>query len=213
MVTRVEQALNNIRAALSDIDGDRWSDNQLISYIDKAQKELCKSSGDLKTTYSIDIVEGEYAYTLPDNVIRINRVEYKRKELPFRPIDKLERVGLDHGEPEYALFDKLRRDKIVLYPTPNTPYEENNADLSVYVTILPSTISNKQDEFEISPVYDIAIEFYTCYMALIANQDTVSLQIANEYKNNYIAQLRLLLADTSVNYKTVGRTSNYKGFV
>lgn len=212
MATRVEQALKNIRASLSDLDGERWSDDQLIIFLDKAQKELVKTSGALKNVYALDTVNGEYFYTLPNTVLRINRVEYKRSPLTFIPLDKAPRVGLDNGTPEYVILDKLRRNQIMLYPTPNNE-EDNNANLNVFVTEMAPTISTIDDDFVISPLFDDALEFYACYLALIANQDTVSMQLAGEYKQNYLIQLNNLLRDTSVNFKSTGRTSYYKGFV
>lgn len=210
-MTRVEAILSKVRANLSDLDKERWTDEQLITYIDSAQKELIALTGSLKDVIHINLVNGEQVYTLPDNVVNVLAVFYNSKKLPFKAMDE-KFLTDDKGLPQYVLINMVNDGKIILYPIPDGIDEENDY-LKVFVTKMPKTITSVNDILDINGMYDLAIEYYVTYRALIGNQDTVSLQLAAEFKSKYLQYLDLLNKNSSISYKQFVRVSEYKGFL
>lgn len=210
-MTRVETILSKVRANLSDLDKERWTDEQLITYIDSAQKELVALTGSLKDVIYINLVNGEQVYTLPDEVINILAVFYNSKKLPFKAMDE-EFLTDDKGLPQYVLTNMVNDGKIILYPIPDG-IDEKNDYLKVFVTKMPRQVTSVDDILDINGMYDLAIEYYVTYRALIGNQDTVSLQLAAEFKSKYLQYLDLLNKNSSISYKQFIRVSEYKGFL
>ena len=210
-MTRVEAILSKVRANLSDLDKERWTDEQLITYIDSAQKELVALTGSLKDVIYINLVNGEQVYTLPDEVINILAVFYNSKKLPFKAMDE-EFLTDDKGLPQYVLTNMVNDGKIILYPIPDGIDEENDY-LKVFITKMPRQITSVDNILDINGMYDLAIEYYVTYRALIGNQDTVSLQLAAEFKSKYLQYLDLLNKNSSISYKQFIRVSEYKGFL
>jgi len=118
----------------------------------------------------------------------------------------------DKGLPQYVLTNMVNDGKIILYPIPDGIDEENDY-LKVFVTKTPRQITSVDDVLDVNSVYDLAIEYYVTYRALIGNQDTVSLQLAAEFKSKYLQYLDLLNKNSSINYKQFIRVSEYKGFL
>ena len=212
-MSRISEILKKARYSLSDLDGDRWTDERLVYLLDEAQKQLIHKTGSLKQIYNLDAYEGQRVYTLSDDVVTINRVEYKQTKLQFIDMDKFYDIMDNSKNPMFCIYDKLDRNNFVIYPTPE---EDADNAIAVYATIMPPTISSTTDEdsvLKVSSIYDNAMYYYIVYSALLDSQDTESLQVASEFKNKYLTELRYLFKESSSDFTDTSATNNYKGFV
>jgi len=210
MATSVKTILAKVRDNLSDTEKTRWTDERLIGLIDEGQKDLANKAGNLKDIIILDLVKGEYYYSLPENVLIVTRVEYKKAALKPITTSQINRDANVKGSPEYFVFDKLRRPNITLYPIPD---KDENGVLAVYCNTLPRTLTNGSDEIEISSAYVKALEFYATYRALMDNQDTMSIQLASQYNSLYQVERRQLKKDSIIDFTDVGNYTRYKGFI
>jgi hypothetical protein len=214
MTTRIEKILASARNTLSDPNGERWNNERLLSLLDEAQKYLVNHTGALKKIVNIIAIDGVYKYSLPDDIITYNRVEYDRKELVLKDIEKVPKVGLDKGIPEICVFDKLNRQNLMIYPTPKIDKNDTkDYYISVFYTYQPKDVDSVNSTLEISKTYDTAMRFYVVYQALLDNQDTLSMNIASEFKNLFAGELQRLSRDSSKDYISEGNYTKYfKGF-
>lgn len=127
---RINTILRNVRSMLSDTNESRWSTPDLISLIDEAQKDICKEAKILKKRLYLNIRPGIAFYSLPDDLIRLERVLYKGVTIPLKG-----HMDMDNEIPnwetrfgddvECIVYDKLNQKDIRLYPC---PYPDENPD-------------------------------------------------------------------------------------
>jgi len=212
-MTRIETIIEKVRYNLSDIDGHRWDDTRLLYLVDEAQKQLVHKTGDLKQIFNLDIVAGQKVYSLPDNIIMLNRIEYKQNKLTLISYEKFFTIKTPkYQTPEFAIYDKLNRGQFIIHPIEKLDENIPNG-ITVFATIMPDTITSTNNELQISAIYDDAIIYYVTYSALLDNQDTSSLQVAGEFKNKYTVELQYLFKEASIDYTQKAPLNPYKGFV
>ena len=128
--------IQEIRDFLHDPDGDRWSDNRILYYIDKAQKDLVNKTRCLHSTINIGLRETIDLVTLPDDLLDVKRVSLNGCKIDLVSHDTLDSKEPDcsscwegkRGTPCYAIVDKTDRHRLRLHPIPDkgsdTLYQE-----------------------------------------------------------------------------------------
>jgi len=212
-MTRIETIIKKARYNLSDLDGNRWDNTRLLYLIDEAQKQLVHKTGDLKQIFNLDIIVDQKVYSLPDNIIMLNRIEYKQNRLTLASYEKFFTLKMPkYQTPEFAIYDKLNRGQFIIHPIEKLKDNISNG-ITVFATIMPNTVTSTNDELQISSIYDDAVIYYVTYSALLDNQDTASLQIAAEFKSKYNNELQYLFKESSIDYTQKAPLNSYKGFV
>lgn len=119
---RVEEIIVKARDTLADPNGDRWADERLIRLIDEAQKDVCRRAKLLRTRKDIAIYNGRATYTLPSDMLLLDRVLLNGDLLPFKSHLEMDRSLSvwedDTGMPQYLVYDKQNRQEVKLYPIP-----------------------------------------------------------------------------------------------
>lgn len=82
-MSRIDRILANVRDVLNDHSKQRWSDERLLRLLDEGQRDISRHSRILKGQCSIELVDGEVYYTLPELCWLITRVTYNGQNLPF----------------------------------------------------------------------------------------------------------------------------------
>lgn len=121
-MNRIEEILTRARYTLADQKAERWSDEQLLSYLDEAQKDLCRRAKLLRSEVVFDVLEGVNEFTMPEDFLLLDLVLFNDKCLALMGHAELEardslwntRVGM----PNAVIYDKQMRGKIKLYPIP-----------------------------------------------------------------------------------------------
>ena len=99
-MTRVQEIIKGARITLQDPDGTRWSDDDLIYYINEGQKDIAKQTELFKSTKVIPLTKGQDKYPLPDNLLKLQRVlynDYKIEIVSTRYMDDLSRNSSTHN--------------------------------------------------------------------------------------------------------------------
>lgn len=122
-MSRITDIISNVRATLSDTKSERWSTTRILQLIDEAQKDICRQSKILRKKVYLNILPGKGEYTLPSDLIRIERVLYKSKLLPaysHNEMDDTFGVWEDvYGTLLKALvYDKMNTRTVKVYPIP-----------------------------------------------------------------------------------------------
>lgn len=121
-MSRIDDILLRVRDTLADPLGDRWPTDRLLRLVDEAQKDICRRAKLLRTKVDIPVYEGQATYTLPNNLLLLDRVLFNTKALPLIDHVKMDEKDLgwetDIGNVSAVIFDKQNRSTIKLYPIP-----------------------------------------------------------------------------------------------
>lgn len=138
-MSRVSQILLRARDTLADPKKERWSDDQLIRFLDEAQKDLCSRARVLREEVSIQVKDGQAEYKIPADLIAIDRVSFRNQNLPLTSYTKLDKTiphWIDHrGEVSHVVYDKQRKGYIRLFPIPDIAHKVQFGVESSYMRI------------------------------------------------------------------------------
>lgn len=136
MATRIEDILRLARITLADQDKQRWSDDDLLAFLNEAHIDFATETELLAGRVEIPVEINNPYFTLPDEVWLITRVLWDTKKLPIishteldtrQTIYRLRDFGLqptdswesDKGQPEAFLYDRRNQNEGKLYPIPD----------------------------------------------------------------------------------------------
>lgn len=121
-MNRIQEILTRARYTLADPKAERWSDAQLLSYLDEAQKDLCRRAKMLRSEVTFNVLEGISEYTMPDDFLLLDLVLFNDRSLSLVGHAEIESRDCSwaerEGQPEAVIYDKQMRGKIRLYPVP-----------------------------------------------------------------------------------------------
>ena len=114
----VNDIVSVVRRRLGDMNGERWSDDQLILYTSMCQTDICIFTNYDKKIRLLAVYEGIEAYKLPPEIIRLERVEFAGYQVPM-----YSRYDIDSGKVRYPLVvkDDLPRNILEFRYTATTP--------------------------------------------------------------------------------------------
>lgn len=120
---RLENIILKVRDTLADPNGERWPDTRLLRLVDEAQKEICRHAKLLRTKITFPIYLNEANYTLPDDLLLLDRVLYNNQVIPLKSHLQLDNEvdgwEGEFGKVEAVVFDKQNRGIIKLYKIPS----------------------------------------------------------------------------------------------
>ena len=123
-MARVDDIITRARETLADPTGKRWSDARLLNLVKEAQEDICIQAELLRGSVTILSYINKQLYTLPDEVLLLDRVLYNGEPLTLTTHEKLDQADPDWeeaiGDIEAVVYDKLNRREIKVYPVPNT---------------------------------------------------------------------------------------------
>lgn len=121
-MNRVREIILRARYTLADPKGERWSDEQLLSYLDEAQKDLCRRAKLLRSEVVFDVLEGMNEFEMPEDFLLLDLVLFNDRSLYLKGHTELEKHDAKWttrvGAPNTVIFDKQMRGKLRLYPIP-----------------------------------------------------------------------------------------------
>lgn len=121
-MNRIEEIITRARYTLADPKGERWSDEQLLSYLDEAQKDLCRRAKLLRSEVVFDVLAGVNEFEMPEDFLLLDLVLFNDRSLNMKGHVELEKHDPSWatrvGAPTTVIFDKQMRGKIRLYPIP-----------------------------------------------------------------------------------------------
>lgn len=99
-----------------------FSNELLLRFFKQGEDNLAHERNFIADRYSIPVVSGTSAYTLPDYILSIRRVTYlgtKLDPLPYRDFREVFQSATQQGKPYWYIYNNVGINKIQLFPTPN----------------------------------------------------------------------------------------------
>lgn len=139
VLSRVRQILFDARRVLADPDKQRWSDKDLLAFLNEGLIDFCTKTRILRKKSKITLTTNEALFDLPEDCWQVLRVTYKNGVLPIVTREELDTKPLpnylaawrpgpnwadDTGKPLAVLFDMLDFHQGELYPVPGPEEEE-----------------------------------------------------------------------------------------
>lgn len=151
--------------------------------------------------FTTDLVDGQKAYKLPDENIRLRGVEIKGTDGEYRRADQIDINDLDYSitnyrdEPGFPDEYDIMAETIHLFPAPSTDSVTLSEGLKLYITrkldVFSKTDTTKEPGFD---------ETYHRILSLGASVDWLSTYGTEEDKNDKEAWLQALRADLKEAY-------------
>lgn len=179
MTITLTNLLADVRDRLNDnASVKQWSDTMLTRWINEGLRDVARRTETLMDRATIVAVAGTQEYTMPTNVHRVHRVEYKRTgdsqiyPLDYRDFNNLDAVwwtsqAITQGTPSFfTMWGFPPSLKIVVYPTPATA-----GTFKVFYYREPAVLVNGADVAEIPEGWWDLIALYCEYVALRRDAD------------------------------------------
>jgi hypothetical protein len=162
--TLISTIIASARQRLNETSTAMWTDANLVTYCNEAQKYLVRETKCLEGISTSTSVSGTQNYALPSNFYKLRRLLYDGKsvkEVSFLDIDEADIDETDiSGDPKnFYIWD----DSIYFLPIPNTTSDS----IKIYYYKTPIAITLSSQTLETNSLYDDVIITYMVYLALI----------------------------------------------
>lgn len=124
-MARVEDILTRVRDTIGDLDKTRWSDSSLIRRLNEGQYDIGKKAELFKATTAIQLVKGQFNYTMPEDFIRLKDAMFAYEPLDVIPAHQMiRRYGKDwrlHTTTDRItalVTDRQDKRQVRVYPRP-----------------------------------------------------------------------------------------------
>lgn len=146
---RIQNILNSARLTLADKDKQRFSDEDLIVFLNQALQDFCQRTKFLNEQITVEVAKDENIITLPATIILLTRVTWQGRILPFytySELDSFQNIAemgdfftynnninshsgdweLKKGRPRAIIWDKRKNSVAKIFPIPeNALFLEN----------------------------------------------------------------------------------------
>lgn len=164
----------DVRSHVDEQTAVFWTDEELNRWCNEALREIARRSETLQNQKSYTVIANQEAYILPEDMLRIYRVEYRRTSdyrvpLEFRPFNEMDSVwGFSRtggGTPDfYSIWSYPGEGGQGLYIYP-IPSETLNDGLRVFYYALPRNLESDDDVAEIPAGWEDLVPLYVEYTA------------------------------------------------
>lgn len=127
-MSRISDIFLLCRDTLGDHGQQRYSDDTLMRNLRMAIKDIAIQTNLFKMIITIPLKNGRGVYKMPDGILNLSHVTYKKELLPLvssgwmtnnKAVDwRTHSVVLPEGDLELAVYDEVKRKEIATYPRP-----------------------------------------------------------------------------------------------
>lgn len=174
--------LTQVRDRLDEATARQWTDAQLRAWINEGARDLARKCEVLQDRDDIAVVAGTREYTLPTDLIRVYRVEYRITgddsvyPLDYKDFNNMDGIWWTHQDISentpryYTMWGFPPTLKIILYPTP-----AQAGTLKVFNYRLPAELATNgtadASNIEVPEGWSDVIVDFCEYMALRKDAD------------------------------------------
>ncbi len=182
MAERELKIISDARTTLNDVNtsSPRWTTQRLLELLNDAQNDLCKVIPLITQKRSINLIQGQETYRLPDNSVKLLRASFEGHAIDILSYDKIEAVSLewetDTGSTiSSVIVNTLSQQEIRPYPL-----IEGNGSLKVRYSSMPNDLGYNEDtedtldELMIATMWNLALKQYVIGMAFLDYGDESS---------------------------------------
>lgn len=166
-----EDVLNHLDATLSGF----WENAEILRWCNEALRDVARRSEVLQTVSSYTINANQITYPLPEDMLRIYRVEYRSsssyiKPLEFQPLQTMDDIWywsreVTGSQPDYySIWGYPGGDESALYIFP-IPSETLADGLRIFYYRLPRKMLNDYDIADIPAGWEDLIPLYVEHVA------------------------------------------------
>lgn len=163
-----DQIIQRVQRITGDSKFIRWSKDELIDYINEAQREYCEKTMILRAESPLTVRENSEIYTLPDDCFIVDRIERSDGNVIVKTTSRdlqrqfSDRYRRDIGDPEFYYQDLDGQKQLRFYPIPGEDILGEYANFigelgAVYgiddVNLEPLVLDNVQIFDEESPLF------------------------------------------------------------
>jgi hypothetical protein len=120
----IDRARVYLRDTSSDSSRQRYSDTQLLAWLNDGQREANSFAWILKSSYSFTLSNGTTEYALPSDFVATWRVEYSRRKLDQTSINELDAMSIGwksaSGTPQKYYVYFASTTLLGIYPAPSS---------------------------------------------------------------------------------------------
>lgn len=202
----VSEIATRVKRQFGDEVGAQITDEDIIRWINDAQRELAVSNDLLQTTATTAIKKGQDQYHLPPDILQLRSVRVAGRKLAFLSPDQAAEWTPNlnseaKGKPTHFTQWSL---KIDLYPTPD--YDDAN-DLQLYYTRNPLLVKTTTDTPELPQQYHNRIVDYCIAQAHELDDNMESYRIKMEQFTSGAAALNGLDQIATEAYSSISVTT------
>jgi len=198
-----------VRVRIKDANASRqrYTDAQLNSIINQTQRDVVNFTWIIRKNTSIELVSGTTYYTLPTDIIHIDRVTWRRRNVPEQTLQSLDSTAqfgdwqIAGGPPQSYFQDPTQSTKIGIQPWPNSSSSTGTVVVN-YVSQATDLSSDSDVPFNAEtryyPWHDLLI-YEPAYKIMLIEGEY---QRAAEYRSYFETRLKSMMDN-------LGRKDNY----
>lgn len=188
-----------VRVRVKDANStrQRYTDAKINALINEAQRDVINNTWAIRTSTSISLVAGTTYYTLPTDIIQIERVTLDRKNISETTLIKLDGENDNgawadvHAKPRQYFQDPAQLGRIGVYPFPLVTADLGTLKI-IYFSQAP-TLSADSDipfnsESRFATFHDLLI-FYPAYRIYLIEGE---MDKAAAYRSEYESRLLIM---------------------
>lgn len=191
MPVTLSSLLDDVRERIDEITARRWSDVSLITWINEGARDVARRSEVLQDRKDIAALANVQEYTLPTDMIRVHRVEFKPTgsdqiyTLEYKDFNNLDAVwwsskSVTTGTPAlFTMWGFPPSAKLIAYPTPSV-----SGTFTVYYYRFPTTVASDTDQVELPEGWHDLVVNYCEYLALRKDADPRWREAKQIYEEN-----------------------------
>ncbi len=168
----VQEIATRIKRAFGDEAGVQITDDDIIRWVNDAQKEICSTNALLETTATANTIAGNNEVTLPVDIQNLFSVWYDGVRLEGLSKREAEESILKVGDPASQVTGQpnsfwIWANKLYLWPVPNS----SGSSLKLFYTRFPVEVTTVTDTPELDPKYHKIIVDYCLQQAYELDED------------------------------------------
>lgn len=190
----ISRARTYLRDTSSDASRQRFSDSDLLGFLNDGQREANSYAWLMKSSYTFTLSGGTTEYAMPSDFMATWRVEYSRKKLDQTSINELDAMSITwksaSGTPQRYYLYTATTTLMGFQPAPTTL---TTATVTVYyIQRTQDLTSSSQTPFnawtQMQP-YHSALSYYIAYRGLWLVGDT---NLADRYYQEWSAFIEMM---------------------
>lgn len=178
---------------LKDDEYVRWTEDELLMYLDEAQREIGRNPGAYTKSVIAELVEGT-KQTLPADAFQlVTVVRNFDGEEPREPVRITTRELLDAFAPDWHFSPKRKVVENYLYEdrTPLTfyvyPPNDGTGEVEIEYSAVPPKLTKTTDTLVLRDEFETPLMMYVLYRAYTKDSDySAGLNLANTFFQSYV---------------------------
>lgn len=192
----LSQLRTNARLLIKDTSTSRqrYTDTQINNFINEAQRDVINNTWALSKNTSITLVLGTTYYTVPTDLIGIQRITYERRNIPETSLIKQDgdfsnsSWETSNGPPRFYFQDPSQTTKIGVFPWPQNSASTGTLRMIYYAQAVDLSADSDvpfNSEVRFTPYQDV-LEYFVAYRVYLLEGEVDK---AGLYRQEYESRL------------------------